>query len=102
MEQALDKHLKKKLKLLTTMNNFKSKIEYLADLIDFYMRHCDQESEHMHIITDRVIKKYKHLIPPQVIADRERRRLALAQTRMKLEQVKFQIMKQQQEALQEA
>lgn len=41
MEQQLDKHLKKKLKLLTTMNNFKSKIEYLADLIDFYMRHCD-------------------------------------------------------------
>ena len=63
MERMLDKHLKKKIIFVEKMTDYKSKIEYLTDIKDFYIRHCDQESEHFNIITQKLIDANMSKIP---------------------------------------
>eukprot|EP00347_Sterkiella_histriomuscorum_P006301 403353291 len=89
MEKMLDKHLKKKITFVEKMTDYKSKIEYLTDIKDFYIRHCDQESEHFNIITQKLIDANLSNIPQDVLEERARRRIDYNQLRMKMEQIKF-------------
>ena len=50
------------------------KIELLNDLINFYLRHCNKESEHFNIIANKIIEKYKPIIPVEVLEERNQRK----------------------------
>ncbi|CDW73975.1 UNKNOWN [Stylonychia lemnae] len=86
IEEALNHHLQKKILQCNKMADFNQKLEFLNDMVDFYLRHCDQESEHFNIIANRVITKYQHMILPSLLEERLKRKVDYNQLRIKYEE----------------
>ena len=63
IENALEKNLVKKLKEVNDIEDLNQRLDVLNDLVDFYFRYCNKESEHFNLIADKIIGRYRELIP---------------------------------------
>lgn len=75
LEKALSYHLQKKLNEISKMTDPHQKLDILNDLVDFYLRYCNKESEHFNFIFQKIIDKYKHKIPEWVIEEKLQRKV---------------------------
>lgn len=59
IENLLSENLKKKLDEIKSISNANNKLNMLIDLVDFYERQCNQESETFNILTESIRRPFR-------------------------------------------